>query len=163
MTDSNTATIARAETYLSFARLFLLEPGGETLAALQNDARFAEATPFDARALRVEFTRLFTLNVFPYASVFLDAAAALGTETTARVEAAYDRGGFEIQRDWPIGAPDHFGAELAFVAHLLHADREPEADRFLAAEVLPWAGIFLPAVEQNAQEPFYRVVARAAR
>ena len=140
MNPLNETDIARVGRYRSFARLFLFEP--------------------DTRDLRVEFTRLFTLNVFPYASVYLDAEPLLNTETTARVQAAYDRAGFELGPAWAIGAPDHFGVELNFVAHLLETGRA--AEQFLNTEILPWVGIFLHAVERNAQEEYYREAARDA-
>ncbi|MBI4786401.1 MAG: molecular chaperone TorD family protein [Chloroflexi bacterium] len=137
MNPLNETDIARLK---GFARLFLFEP--------------------QAQDLRVEFTRLFTLNVFPYASVYLDAEALLNTQTTARVQVAYARTAFEPDPALAIGAPDHFGVELLFVTHLWETGRA--ADEFLNAEVLPWAGIFLHAVERNAHEEYYREAAREA-
>ncbi len=154
---------ARAERYRSFARLFLFEPEAETLAALQGDPRFAGALGTTLRDVRVEFTRLFALNAFPYASVFLDPEALLNTETTARVEAKYAAAGFEPASDLPVGAPDHFGVELSFVAHLLSCGHADAANQFLQTEILPWAEVLLHAAEKNACEDFYRTLARQTR
>ncbi len=154
---------ANLETYESFARLFLLEPDAATLEAWAGDTRFAQAFPTTAQEQRVEFTRLFTLSVFPYASVYLDSEAFLNTQTTARVEEQYAQSHFEPDPSLPIGAADHFGLELAFVSHLLKSGDAVGAQQFLWSEVLPWAGIFLHAVEKNAHTAFYRAAASAAR
>ncbi len=151
---------ARAANYESFARLFLQEPDAASLAVWQQQPRFVSGFPVAPHALRVEFTRLFTLGVFPYASVFMDPDAFMNTETTARVETAYQQAHFEPDPSLPIGAPDHFGLELAFIGFLFQTGRKAEAREFLRTEVLPWAGIFLHAVEKNAHEPFYRVAAQ---
>ncbi len=143
MNPPNNPTIARVERIRSFARLFLCEP--------------------DAQDLRVEFTRLLTLNVFPYASVYLDAEPCLNSETSARIQLSYDQAGFGPDPRWPIGAPDHFGVELEFVAHLMEAGQEPQADEFLTSEILLWTGIFTHAVEMNAHAEFFRALARDAR
>ena len=155
--------IARTETYRFFARLFLLEPDADALEALRTDVRFAGALAIDPRELRVEFTRLFVMNVFPYASVFLDPEVLLNTETTARVQAKYSAADFEPARDVPIGAPDHFGVELSFVAHLLSSGRTNAANQFVASEVLSWAPVFLHGVEKNARQDFYRILAQQTR
>jgi TorA maturation chaperone TorD len=159
MISSSPTDPARSGRYESFARLFLQEPDAASLAAWQQEPRFAPAFPAALQALRVEFTRLFSLSVFPYASVFMDSDAFMNTETTARVEAAYQQAHFEPDPSLPIGAPDHFGLELAFVSHLLKSGRAAQAQEFLWSEVLPWACIFLHAVEKNAHEPFYRLAA----
>lgn len=130
------------------------------IAQLRDDARFASALSSDLHDLRVEYTRLFTLNVYPYASVFLDVEGVLNTATTARVQRAYEQAGFQLDAALPIGASDHFGAELLFVAHLLEHKRNEAAQTFLRDEIAAWAIIFLPAVEQNARAEFYRTLAR---
>jgi TorA maturation chaperone TorD len=138
----------------------LQEPDAASLAVWEQEPHFASAFPVVLQDLRVEFTRLFSLSVFPYASVFLDPGAFMNTETAARVEAAYQQARFEPDPSLPIGAPDHFGLELAFVGFLFQTGREAEAKAFLRTEVLSWAGIFLHAVEKNAHEPFYRIAAQ---
>ncbi len=154
---------ASADAARFWARLFLLEADDASLAPMRGDARFASALPATAQNLRVEFTRLFSLVVFPYASVYLDADGALNTETTARVQAAYDRAGFELPRDVPVGAPDHFGAELLFAAELFERGHADAAQKFIGEEILAWSPIFLRAVERNASEEIYRAAARATR
>ncbi len=85
---------AQSKHYETFARLFLQEPDAASLAAWQQEPRFAPAFPAALQDLRIEFTRLFSLGVFPYASVFMDPDAFMNTETTARVEAAYQQAHF---------------------------------------------------------------------
>lgn len=160
MISSSPSDPARAERCETLARLFLQEPDAASLTAWQREPRFASAFPVVVQDLRVEFTRLYSLTIFPYASVFMDSEAFMNTETTARVEAAYRQAQFEPDSSLPIGAPDHFGLELAFVGHLSKTGREAEAKTFLRTEVLPWAGIFLHAVDRNAHELFYRLAAQ---
>ncbi len=150
----------RPERYEFLARLFLYEPDETSLAAWQQEPRLAPAFPTTSRDLSVEFTRLFSLNVFPYASVFMDSDVFMNTETTARVEAAYQQANFEPDPSLPMGAPDHFALELTFVSYLLKRGRATQAEEFLWSEVLPWAGIFLHAVEKNARESLYRLAAQ---
>jgi TorA maturation chaperone TorD len=159
MNESMQSEIARAQMYRLLARLFLSEPDEETLSTVTRESVLAVTLPGNLHNLRVEFTRLFMLNVYPYASFFLDAQAALHTETTARIQTAYERANFQLDFALPIAAPDHFGAELLFMAHLLETQRADDANRFLCDEVLSWAGIFLCAVEKNAREEFYQTIA----
>lgn len=152
--------ITRAAEYRFFARFFVSEPDVEFLETLKSAERFAATLSSSLPDLRVEFTRLFTFNVFPYASIFLDSEAFLNTETTARVEFAYEQARFEPDPRLATGAPDHFGVELMFVAHLLESGRELAANEFLSGEILSWAIVFLQAVAINAREEFYKVAAQ---
>lgn len=159
MNESMQPEIARAQMYRLLARLFLSEPDEETLSTVTRESALAVPLPSNLHNLRVEFTRLFMLNVYPYASFFLDAQAALYTETTARIQTAYEHANFQLDSALPIAAPDHFGVELLFMAHLLETQRTDDANRFLCDEILPWAGIFLCAVKKNAREAFYQTIA----
>ncbi|MGE5264193.1 MAG: molecular chaperone [Acidobacteriota bacterium] len=163
MSHPNEYDIARAATYRFFARFFLSEPDAAWLEALTNAEPFSRFSSSNPHELRIEFTRLFTLNVFPYPSVFLDSEAFLNTETTAHVQAAYEQAEFQPPPGLAVGAPDHYGLELMFVAHLLETGREPLANVFLSEEILPWAVVFLHAVEKNAREDYYRVAAQEVR
>jgi TorA maturation chaperone TorD len=160
MSHSNETGATRAAEYRFFARFFVSEPDVEFLEALKSAERFAATLSASLPDLRIEFTRLFTLNVFPYSSIFMDLEAYLNTETTARVEFAYEQAGFEPDPRLAIGAPDHFGVELMFVAHLLESGRELAANEFLSGEILSWAIVFLQAVAINAREEFYKVAAQ---
>jgi TorA maturation chaperone TorD len=160
MSHPNETGITRAAKYRFFARFFVSEPDVAFLEALKNAERFTATLSSGLRDLRIEFTRLFTINVFPYASIFLDPEAFLNTETTARVEFAYGQAGFEPDPRLAVGAPDHFGVELMFIAHLIESGRELAANEFLSEEILPWAVVFLQAVAINAREEFYKVAAQ---
>ncbi len=145
------------------AQFFLLEPDASALEHLRTDPRFAPAASVGVEDLRIEFTRLFAMSVFPYASVFRDPEGLMNTETTARVEAEYAQARFLIDPRYPIGAPDHFGAELLFASHLFDRGNSDAAQAFLLRQVLPWTGIFTHAVERAARQDFYRVLARETR
>jgi len=140
------------------ARLFLLELDETTRAELEHDARFAQALPCDLTDARIEFTRLLTLSVYPYTSVFLDSPPTLNSESSAQVERFYESVGFAPASDWVYGAPDALGVELACAASLL--ERGLDASDFLCNFLLPWAPVCCLAIERNAHLDFYRTLAR---
>jgi hypothetical protein len=107
-----------------------------------------------------EHTRVFLLNLYPYASVQLGAEGMLGGETRDRVAGFWGAVGLV-----PPVEPDHLGAMLGLWASLL--DRRDDAvdeparlllDRAQAALVeehlLPWVPFYLARVEEVGGE-FY--------
>ena len=103
------------------------------------------------------------MSVYPYASVFLDDAAMLNGESTAYVERFYERIGFELHREWMVGAPDALGAELECMAWLVEQRDDKKALEFLSEYVLPWVPVCCLAVERNTHLEFYRTLARVTR
>jgi TorA maturation chaperone TorD len=149
--------------YRQFARLFLLELDQPTRDELSQDERFSAALPSNLQDARVEFTRVFTLSVYPYASVFLELEAAMNGNSTAEVERFYERVGFEIEGEWMVGAPDALGAELACLGWLLERGEETHAREFLRDDILPWAPVCCLAIERSAHLDLYRRLAEVTR
>lgn len=145
------------------ARLFLVELDGPTRDTLAKDDRFRSSLPSNLQDARVEFARLFTLSVYPYASVFLEDEPVLHGESTANVERWYERVGFELEREWVVAAPDALGAEMACLGWLHERGDETVALEFLRDFILPWAPVCCLALERAAQLPLYRTLAQVTR
>lgn len=171
---------SRAGLYRLLGRLYLQEVDRSALALLRAWPPFGAALaagPNDDEALlarlRSEYARLFLMNVYPYESVYVDGSVMLNTEATIAVAEAYAEAGFAIDGPPRPGAPDHVGAELAFVAALaereaaaLEAGRAEAAPgwlacqrRFLAAHLASWTPVFALAAARDARHPFYRALA----
>jgi TorA maturation chaperone TorD len=169
---------ARADVYRLLGRLLLEEIEAGALPALRAWPAFGEALRGDDATLlarlRVEYARLFLMNVPPYGSVYADPDLMLNGEVAVAVERAYAEAGFSAAAVPRAGAPDHVGAEMAFMAHLATAEaaalergRGEDApwrarqrrflERHLAAVLAPFA----QAVARDARHPFYRAVADA--
>lgn len=152
-----------ASRYRLLARLYLAEVDEETrqrLAASPDLAKLAPS-PQALSGLRREYTHLFLVNVYPYESVFLDPSGLLNTDQTVGVAEAYARAGFDSPHLLRVGAVDHLGLELEFLAHLL--ETAGPARPFLEEHLLHWAPGFCLAVERAARSPTYRRLARATR
>lgn len=151
------------EEYKRLARFFLYELDQEALDKLRKDPGFDRLLPVDLEAARVEFARLFTSNVYPYSSVFLELAPELNGESTWRVEECYARAEFVPAREWLLGAPDALGAEVMFLAWLLKRGEASTAEDFLADHLLRWGPVCCLAIERNAHLEIYRMAARLTR
>jgi TorA maturation chaperone TorD len=147
------------------------------LAALQTNARFAativgqDETEF-VRRLRVEYARLFVMNVYPYESAYVDPEMMLNTTTTQGVVDAYGAADYMPDLARPVGAPDHIGVELDLMralaereAHDLAAGDLPAAksDRtrqraFLTEHLASWGPVFALSVVRDARLPLYREI-----
>jgi TorA maturation chaperone TorD len=151
------------QDYSHLARLFLQELDAPARDALEGNIWFSLILPADLQDARVEFTRLFTMSVYAYASVFLGATPELNGESAAHVERFYGHVGFELSRGWMLGAPDALGAELACLAWLLERGDTANAAEFLSEHLLTWAPVCCFAVERNAQMEIYRKLGRLSR
>jgi len=107
-----------------------------------------------------EHTRIFVLNLYPYASVHLGPEGMLGGEARDRVGGYWAAVGL-----MPPPEPDHLGAMLGLWASLLDRrdQAEEEAQRLLLdraqqafadEHLLPWVGVYLHRVKETA-DPFY--------
>ncbi len=160
----------RAGLYRLLGQLLLSEPTGDTLAFLKDQAAL-ESGILPAveqlqaewlQAVRVEYSHLFLLNVYPYASIYLDREAMLNTGSTEEVRSLYELYNFQP----PPGLfADHLGLELLFLAHLaqlevaaLTAGQMARAVRFRAG-----AGQFLKMHLLEWLPVFQAALARAAR
>lgn len=127
-------------------------------------------------ALLVDYTRLFLgpvqARAQPYASVWLGRASELMQAPALDVQALYAEAGFELADDF-AELPDHVAAELEFLYLLIHRGNEArwrgdvaaqaEVDglmrRFLDQHLGRWLGPFLQTLHQDAETPFYELLA----
>lgn len=167
------AASLRASTYLAL----------DSLATL---SREVEASNLDAalHGLKVEFARLFLgpgrPAVSPYETLYgrrnKDTVATLMVSREAEgVSKSYREAGVGLSAS-QHEPPDHFATECEFMCFLCAQEAESAAQQdvarasewrrrqvtFLEEHLGRWQGPFLAAVENDARDEFYRVVARLA-
>jgi TorA maturation chaperone TorD len=146
-----------------------------TLAALAQRLG-AAFTAEGHESLLVDYARLFlgpTRAVAkPYGSIWIDGQGTVMSDSTIRVLALYEAGGFEIASDFRE-LPDHIAAELEFLYLLIYRENEAQRNgrpaelgehaalrkRFLEEHLGRWAEPFTAAVLAGAQSTFYRELA----
>lgn len=112
------------------------------------------------------YTDLFTLQLYPYAAVYLGAEGMLGGEACDRVAGFWRALGVV-----PPAEPDHLATLLALYAGLRErADAEDDAKRRAALEhasaallwehVLPWVPLYARKVQAISRNECYRAWAR---
>lgn len=164
-----------APLYRFLARAYLAPPDEDFLTLAADVPELGRWLGGDAVAgdLATRYTWLFSFNVYPYASVFIDPSAMLNAPWSGFVAGVYRALGLDASSAAGIAAPDHLAAQLEAVAALL--EREEGATDALAARrarhgqrtllcehLLPWLPIFLAAVER-ADDGFYRALATLTR
>ncbi|GIV60750.1 molecular chaperone TorD family protein [Rhodocaloribacter litoris] len=121
----------------------------------------------DWDGMAADHQHLFGFNVFPYAGVFLDPDGRLNGPVADEVRQVFLRSGCPL----PLTGEslDHLGHELAWLAHMMHAEAEALQDgiaaevrrirwmqrRFLDHHLLGWLPLFLEAARGQAS-PFFR-------
>jgi TorA maturation chaperone TorD len=144
------------------SRLWLQEADEAALAGLEAFPGLADlagqaATPAE---LAVAYTDLFLLNVYPYASVFLDPNGEMNGQRSREFSALYRQAGYEPETLAGAGAPDHLGLALGLWARLPPAQQAGVLGRYL----LDWAPVLCLAIErQPSAHPFYRALAACTR
>jgi TorA maturation chaperone TorD len=139
------------------SRLWLAEPDAEMLA-LAREAGFPAGDPAE---LSAAWADLFLLSVYPYATAFTDISAELNGPAAAAASRRYEAAGYRPADISAVGAPDHAGLCLGFLAHLAGIGRE---DPGFLAWTLDWLPVCAIAVErQPTAPPFYRGMAAATR
>lgn len=114
-----------------------------------------DATRVEPPELAAAFTDLL-LNVYPYASVFCEPAAEMNGERARRMDCLYGEYDFAPEALRQVGAPDHIGIMLEFLAHA--------GDAVILPLLLDWAPVLCLAVEREpGAHPFYRALARETR
>jgi len=171
MTSNADLATARSHVYDLFGRLLR---GGVTPDLwpdlhLIPDLAPHLAGPFDADEAAAAHHRLFSFEVFPHESVFLDPAGLLGGEMAAAVWRFYQQTGFAA----PVAElPDHLGVELALLSSLAGAEAAAWKDEqtaaatrlqtgqrhFLDQHLLRWLPAAIQAIYQQRQ-PFYTAFA----
>lgn len=165
---------ARAGTYRLLSQLYSHELDREVLEFLRenpgiisNNFLTREQEESWLQALRVEYSYLFLLNIYPYESLYTGPEVRLNTVETERVQAFYEELGFNNNSE--VFA-DHVAVELEFMATL--AQQEAHywqknlkvqagylsglAQKFLQEHLLKWLLIFSLAVQRTTRQAFYR-------
>jgi TorA maturation chaperone TorD len=149
--------VARAAAYELLARIFRGGLTPELLALMQGLPGIADVLPesVDVEAQAADHYRLFGLEVFPFASAYLEADGRLGGATTDMVARLMLEAGLEA-----LGSesPDHISSELDALAHLCRiqaasapgsaaAGQAVELQRRLLVHLVWWLPVFCHAVE----------------
>ena len=166
-------TRARSRVYRLFSYLYRRGLTGDALPIVQAIPDLASLVrgPFDEDEAAADHYALFSLEVFPYASVFLEAEGRLGGSTADQVYRLYAHAGFQPKLDRE--SADHLTHELALLAFLSEAeadaledDKQHEAERmrrrmqaFMDEHLLWWLPAFVQAVQQQSY-PFYAALGR---
>ncbi len=127
----------------------------------------ARALGLDGTPSPIEYTELFQLNLYPYASVYLGDEGALGGEAGDRVAGFWRALGLV-----PPAEPDHLASLLGLYAAVGEVAPSPDVQRALLWEhLLPWLPAWLAKAREIAPR-FFRdwadlledaLVAEAAR
>jgi TorA maturation chaperone TorD len=137
------------------SHLWLHEPDAETIARAARELGLPDAEPVD---LASAYTEVFLLNVYPYGTAFTDFFGELNGPEAQRVAALYAAHGYGPPELTSVGAPDHLGLGLGFLAHL--NERRLEIGDF----PLDWAPVCCLAVEREpSAHRFYRALAKLTR
>ncbi len=139
---SNTIELLRALAVLAEP------PSNET-------ARLAELLELGAPPTASDFTELFVLHLYPYASVYLGPEGMIGGEARDRIA-----GFWRAIGETPPPEPDHLAVMLAQYATLVdaeHSERDPVRQRaigharvtFLDEHLLSWLPVYLDAVSRQ--------------
>lgn len=141
------------------SRLWLKEADTVTLAEMEAFPDLNKQVT-SLNELAVAYTDTFLLNVYPYASVFLDMNAEMNGLRSRELSALYSQSGYQPDSISEAGAPDHIGLVLGLLAQIpgsLHAS-------VLSKYVLDWAPVLCFSVErQPGIHPFYRALASCTR
>ena len=118
-----------------------------------------------------EYTRLFVgpykLPCPPWESVYTSPKRLMMQDAAGQVRKLYEEAGLAINTDEVM--PDHIGAELNFLAVLLqrtHSETVTKdkqvriTEMFLNEHLLKWAPNFTRDMEDAAETPFYKALAK---
>lgn len=131
----------------------------ETITALPELAQTLPNTNLATLTdLAAEYQRLFSFNLSPYESIFVDPSAMMMAPATERVRALYQQGSWQLPMRIQIGAPDHLGAELLALADWLDAGRTDLAHRLYGRHLALWAPVFVLTLRRLTPHPFYSIL-----
>ena len=147
--------------------LWLHEPDAETLKQLRELGAVTAPLHVDVEPaeLASAYADLFLLNVYPYGTAFTDSWGELNTAEAQAVANLYTKYDYHPPELHEVGAPDHLGLCLGFVAHLEREGNVSEAGvaAFLS-NLLSWAPVCCFAAERDpSAQPFYRALAALTR
>ncbi len=109
------------------------------------------------KALNVDFTSLFWVQLPPIESAVRDNSREIPVGLQNPVMGFYHRHGFEVNMNFThLTAPDHLAIELGFMEALITNNDRAAQQAFLSDHLLRWAPAYLLTQSQMAQTPFYR-------
>lgn len=109
------------------------------------------------KALNVDFTSLFWVQLPPIESTIRDNSREIPVGLQNPVMSFYHRHGFEVNMNFThLSAPDHLAIELGFMEALIKAGDTNAQRAFLSDHLLRWAPAYLLTQSRNATTPFYR-------
>lgn len=123
--------------------------------------------------LGVEYCRLFITGQPPYESVYLEGRYC--GESMVEIKNFYQRCGMSVKDEKIM--PDHIGLELELMSYLKQRQSEAQEQNnhegvlkwmglsreFMSAHPCKWANEFFILVEQEAQHPFYKQMAKLGK
>jgi TorA maturation chaperone TorD len=168
----------RQATYSLLARLFLAPPDAELLQQLATLPPFnttLQEVTIDADTVetyQVYYQELFGFNFFPYESLFHERELMVNTAYASRVARLMEQSGFDAT-PYAVGAVDHIGVQLAFMAFLIAQEREGtarhqawmiEAARQYQATVIhqhlaTWVPVAMLTMQPIAPAPLFHLLA----
>ncbi len=160
----------RKEIYAFLSRLFTdvldetlvqsLKSQPELLQTLgKESAEWIMNSPSEAvlRALNVDFTSLFQVQLPPIESTVRDNSREIPVGLQNPVMSFYHRHGFDVNMNFThLTAPDHLAIELGFMEALIKEADSDGQRAFLSDHLLRWAPAYLLTQSQSARTPFYR-------
>lgn len=161
---------AAAGIYGFFSRLFLREVDPAFAAALAGDvgqALLPGVALAESADLDVDFVHLTVVDLVPYASFYQRPDARIEAGLDNPLVAFYRAYGFEADLVAARAvSPDHLGIVLELASRLCAEEARADADyapkvrdvrrRLLADHLLPWAPVYLLAVQRTAYTALYR-------
>jgi len=140
------------------SHLWLHEPDVETIVRANDELSLPPAAPEE---LAPAYLDVFLLNVPPYGTAFTDSFGELNGPEAQHVASLYDAHGYHPAELQAVGAPDHVGLCLGFLAYL--EERGLVISEFPSAW-LAWIPVCCLAVEREpSAHPFYRSLATKTR
>lgn len=136
------------------SHLWLHEPDAEAVARAAAEFGLPFADPAE---LAPAYTDVFLLNVYPYGTAFTDPSGELNGPEAQQVAALYEAHGYQPPELNSVGAPDHLGLCLGFLA-------TGQGQDAILPYLLDWAPVCCLAVEREpSAHPFYRALAAHTR
>lgn len=161
--------LARSRAYSLFSRLFFEGLSQEILPIVKQLPEFADLEEQEAAEWASEYHQMFSMNVFPYETIFRDEGGLLGGDVTEAVTSFYQSIGFPQPNN---GSSDHIGIELSALAFLCGAESDAHSDemaheaqrmihsqrRFLDEHLLCWLPALVKSI-RNQKNTFYTQIA----
>ncbi|MEK6575147.1 MAG: molecular chaperone TorD family protein [Chloroflexota bacterium] len=97
------------------SHLWLHEPDADAIARAVTELGLPPAEPAE---LASAYADVFLLNVYPYSTAFTVPSGELNGPGAQRMAALYEAQGYCPSELNSVGAPDHLGLCLRFLAHL---------------------------------------------